>query len=57
MKVEKKVIKFEVGEKEKESDEIRVELAYAMLESKRVKRLIDLFFLALFLLLISYFLL
>lgn len=57
MEAEKKVMKFEVEEKEKESDEIKVELASAMLESKRLKRLIDFFFFALFLLLVSYFLL
>jgi len=54
MKKEKKLIKFTANTELEDSEELRAELASAMVENKRVKRLIDLFLLALFLLLITY---
>ena len=54
MEAEKKVIKFIASPEVDDGEELRSELAYAMLESKRVKRLTDLFLIALFLLFITY---
>ena len=54
MESERKVIKFVADTNIEDGEEIRSELAYAMLENKRVRRLVDLFLLALFLLLITY---
>lgn len=54
MESEKKIIKFVANPEVDDSEELRSELAYAMLESKRVKRLVDLFLLALFLLFVAY---
>jgi hypothetical protein len=54
MESERKVIKFVADIDIDDSEEIRSELASAMLENKRIKRLADLFLLALFLLLITY---
>ena len=54
MQPEKKVIKFKTAKDVADSAKIREELTMAMLENKRVKRLVDLFLLVLFLLFITY---
>jgi hypothetical protein len=54
MQPEKKVIKFKTAQDLENSTKLREELTVAMLENKRVKRLVDLFLLVLFLLFITY---
>lgn len=54
MESERKTVKFDYRANIENSDRLREELAYAMVENKRVKRLVDLFLLALFLLFITY---
>jgi hypothetical protein len=54
MEPERKVIKFHTTKDIENSAKIREELAMAMLENKRMKRIVDLFLLVLFLLFITY---
>jgi hypothetical protein len=54
MQPEKKIIKFKTAKDLENSTKLRKELTMAMIENKRVKRLIDLFLLVLFLLFITY---
>jgi hypothetical protein len=54
MQPEKKIIKFKTAKDLENSTKLREELTMAMIENKKVKRLVDLFLLVLFLLLITY---
>ncbi len=54
MESEKKIIKFDSHTGIEDNDALRENLSKAMLENKRVKRLIDIFILILFLVFIMY---
>ena len=54
MQPERKTIKFKTAKDIEDGAKLREELTMAMVENKRVKRLIDLFLLVLFLLFITY---
>ena len=54
MQPESKIVKAESFEEVLDNEKLRAELTYAMLENKRVKRLIDMFILVLFLVFIMY---
>ena len=54
MQPEKKVIKFKTVKDLDDSTKLRKDLTKAVLENKRVRRLVDLFLLVLFLLFITY---
>ncbi len=54
MESEKKIIKFDSHTGIEDNDALREDLSKAMLENKRVKRLIDIFILILFLVFIMY---
>lgn len=52
--MKKEVIKFETKKEIEKSQKLREELTLAMIENKRVRRMIDLFLLILFLVFITY---
>jgi hypothetical protein len=54
MEAERKLIKFSSNVVSEESDVIFEDLASSMVESKKVKRLADLFLIALFLIFLTY---
>lgn len=54
MDKERKIIKFESDDPKEEIEGLREELDLAMIERKRMKRIIDIFLLFLFLLFIVY---
>lgn len=54
MEAEKKIVKFDTHDGIEDNDALRENLSRAMLENKRVKRIIDIFIMALFLILIMY---
>ena len=53
METERKIVKFESFEEIEDPNKLREQLATAFIENKRVKRLIDIFILALFLIFIK----
>jgi hypothetical protein len=54
MDIEKKIVKFDTHDGIEDNDTLRDGLAKAMLENKRMKRIVDIFILVLFLILIMY---
>lgn len=54
METERKIVKFEAFDQIEDPNVLREQLANAFVENKRVKRLIDIFILALFLVFIMY---
>ncbi len=54
METERKVVKFESFEQIEDPNKLREQLATAFVENKKIKRLIDIFILALFLIFIMY---
>ncbi len=54
MEAEKKIVKFDTHDGIEDNDTLRENLSRAMLENKRVKRIVDIFILVLFLILIMY---
>ncbi len=54
MESEKKIVKFDSHDGLEDNEALRSDLSKAMLENKRIKRLIDIFILILFLVFIMY---